>query len=153
MVRVLSGVGGLSGWASGDSGRGGAGGEVGIDGGEGGEVVGAADVVGGVLEDGEVEGPGAVPYVGCEHGGAYAVVGVGDGGRVDDAREDAVLVGLAEGAVAGVEVVGCWVDGEDADAGRKGAVECAMEVFGRDGDREHEGGYLGEGVDAGVGAA
>ena len=48
----------------------GSGGQVGVVGGEGGEVVGAADVVCGVLEGGEVEGKVAVPDVGGPHGGA-----------------------------------------------------------------------------------
>ena len=129
-----------------------AGGEVGVDRGEGGEVVGAADVVGGVLEDGEVERERAVPDVGSEGGRADAL----DGGKSDgvgDAGEDAVLVGFAEGVVAGVEGLGCVLDGEDADAGGKGVVEGAVEVGGRDGDGEREGGDLGEGVDSGVGAA
>ncbi len=43
--------------------------------------------------------------------------------------------------------------GEDADAGGKGAVEGAMEIGGGDGAAEGEAGDLGEGVDAGVGAA
>jgi hypothetical protein len=128
-----------------------AGGEVGVYGGEGGEVVGAADVVGGVLEDGEVEREGAVPDVGSE--GRRADAFDGEGGWVGDAGEDAVLVGLAEGVVAGVEGFGCVLDGEDADAGGKGVVEGAMEVGGGDGDGEREGGDLGKGVDAGVGAA
>ena len=95
--------------------------------------MGASDVVGGVLEDGEVEGKGAVPDVGREHGRADACrrrVGWWAGG---DAGEDAVLVGFAEGAVAGVEVFGGLLDGEDADAGWEGAVEGAMEVGGGDG--------------------
>ena len=66
---------------------------------------------------------------------------------------DAVLVGFAEGAVAGVEVGRGVLDGEDADAGREGAVEGAVEVGGGNGDVEGEGGDLGEGVDSGVGAA
>lgn len=69
------------------------------------------------------------------------------------AGEDAVLVGFAAGAVAGVEVFGDGGDGEDADAGWEGAVEGAMEICGGDRDGEGEGGDLGEGVDAGVGAA
>ena len=75
------------------------------------------------------------------------------GEQMRSPREDAVLVGFAEGAVAGVEVFGDGFDGEDADARGKGAVEGAMEIGGGDGDGEGEGGDLGEGVDAGVGAA
>ena len=55
--------------------------------------------------------------------------------------------------MAGVEGFGGLLDGEDADAGGKGAVEGAVEVGGGDGDGEREGGDLGEGVDSGVGAA
>ena len=66
---------------------------------------------------------------------------------------DAVFVGLAKGAVAGVEVFGGLLDGEDADAGREGAVEGSVEIGGGDGRCEGEGGDLGEGVDACVGAA
>ncbi len=129
-----------------------AGGQVGVDGGEGGEVVGADDVAGGLLEDGEVEGEMAVPDVGGEHGGA-------DGGRefgrgVEGAvGEDAVFVGFAAGGVAGVEVFGSVLEGEDADGGWEGAVEGKMEVGGGDGGVEREGGDLGQGVDAGVGAS
>ena len=50
--------------------------EVGIDGGEGGEVVGADDVVGCFLEDGEVEREMAVPDVGGQHGGTDSGEGV-----------------------------------------------------------------------------
>ncbi len=120
----------------------GAGCEVGVSGGEGGEVVSAEDVGGGLLEEGEVERKRAGPDVGSEHGGADAFAG-----------EDAVLVGFAEGAVAGVEVWRCGGDGEDADAGRESVVEGAVEIGGGDGDGEGEGGYLGEGVDTGVGAS
>ena len=119
-----------------------AGGEVGVGGGEGGEVVGAEDESGGLLESGEVDRERAGPDEGGEHGGADSV-----------AREDAVLVGFAEGVVAGVEFGGDGFDGEDADAGWEGSVESAVEVGGGDGDVEREGGDLGEGVDAGVGAA
>jgi hypothetical protein len=67
--------------------------------------------------------------------------------------EDAVLVGLAEGGVAGMEGVGDGFDGEDTDAGGKAAVEGAVQVGGGDGRGEREAGDLGEGVNAGVGAA
>src|SRR5271170_5170784 len=97
---------------------------------------------GGLLEDGEVERIAADPYVRGKHGGADAIT-----------REDAVLVGFAEGVVSGVEVFGDGFDREDANAWGKGAVEGAMEVGGGDGYSEGEGGDLGEGVDPGVGAA
>lgn len=116
--------------------------EVGVDGGEGGEVVGAEDMGGGLLEEAEVERDWAGPDEVRKHGGADAAL-----------RKDAVLVGLAKSAVAGVEVLGCGFDGEDADAGGKGAIEGAMKIFCGNGDVEGEGGYLGEGVDAGVSAA
>lgn len=104
--------------------------------------MGAKDLGGGLLERGQVEIEAAGPDEGREHGGAD-----------DIARENAVLVGFAEGAVACVEIGGREFDGEDADARRKSTVEGAVEVGGGDGNREREGGYLGEGVDAGVGAA
>ncbi len=103
--------------------------------------MGAEDVGCGLLECGEVEGPGAVPYVGGEHGGA------------DRGGGDAVLVGLAKGAVAGVEVFGGLLDGEYADAGWEGSVEGFVEIGCWDGGCEREGGDLGEGVDTCVGAA
>jgi hypothetical protein len=43
--------------------------------------------------------------------------------------------------------------GEDADAGGEDAVECALEVRGRNGCGEAKADDLGEGVYAGVGAA
>ena len=107
----------------------------------------AEDVCGGLLERGEFEREAVGPDVGSEHGRADAVFGMGFAG------EDAVLVGFATGAVAGVEVLGDGLDGEDADAGGKGAVEGAMKVGGGDGRGEGEGGDLREGVDAGVSAA
>lgn len=55
--------------------------------------------------------------------------------------------------MAGVEVRGDLLDGEDANAGREDAVEGAVEVEGGDGDVQREGGDLGEGVNSGVGAA
>ena len=113
----------------------GAGGEVGIGGGEAGEVVGAEDVGGGFCGGFKVEGEGIVPDVRSEEWGADAV---GFAGFADwvDTGEEAVLVGLAESGVAGVEGgigdrgVG---DGEDADGGREGAIEGAVEVLRRDG--------------------
>ena len=108
--------------------------------------MGAEDVGGGLLEGVEVEIEAAGPDEGGEHGRADDAAGFAAG-------EDAVLVGLAAGAVAGVEFGRDGFDGEDADAGGEGAVEGAMEVGGGDGDGEGEGGDLAEGVDAGVGAA
>jgi hypothetical protein len=64
--------------------------------------------------------------------------------------EDAVLVGFAECAVAGVKVFGDGFYGENADACRECAVESAMKICGRDGGRQGEGGDLGKGVDASV---
>ena len=55
--------------------------------------------------------------------------------------------------MAGVEGDRHDFGGEDANAGRQGAVQRAVEVGGGDGGFEGEGGDLGEGVDAGVGAA
>ena len=55
--------------------------------------------------------------------------------------------------MAGVEVFGCLLDGEDADAGREGSVEGFVEIGCGDGCRERKGGHLGEGVDSRVGAA
>ncbi len=107
-------VGGVD-WSGG---RGFAGGKVGIGGGEGGEVVGAEDGVGGVLEQSEVELEGTVPDEGREHGGADKRHGVGDRGEGQGARgEDAVLVGLADGAVTGVEAGGGGFKGENTDGG------------------------------------
>ena len=55
--------------------------------------------------------------------------------------------------MACVEVGGDGFDGEDADAGRKAAVEGAVQVGGGDGSGEREAGDLSESVDTGVGAA
>src|ERR1700754_1721676 len=117
---------------------------IGIVGGEGGEVVGAEDVGGGLLKDVQIEFVAAGPDVRGKHGRADAGVVIG--------REDAVLVGFAFGAVAGVKVRSDFFDGENADAGRECAVESAMKVWGGDGGGEREGGDLREGVDSGVGA-
>ena len=54
--------------------------------------------------------------------------------------------------MAGVEAGRDDFGGEDADAGREAAVEGTVEVGGRDGGLDGEGGDLGEGVDSGVGA-
>ena len=56
-----------------------AGGEVGVDGGEAGEVVGAEDVVGGPLSEGQIDGPGAIPDVWGLERGADVVGGAGCG--------------------------------------------------------------------------
>ena len=101
----------------------------------------AENVGGGALEGGQVEGEAVVPDVVGEHGGA------------DVSSGDAVLVGLAEGAVASMEVFRDFLDGEYTDARWKGAVEGSVEVGWRDGNGEREGCDLGEGVDSGVGAA
>lgn len=115
--------------------------------------MGAADVIGCVLEGGEVERKWAVPDVGSEHGGTDAVDCGRNGWGIEDAGKDAVLVGFTEGAVAGVEALGRDFDGEDANTGREGSIERAMEVCGRDRNGESEGGYLGQSMDAGVGTA
>ena len=104
--------------------------------------MGAEDVGGGLLKDGEIEGEWTGPDEGGEHGGTDGAGGV-----------DAIFVGFAGGAVAGMEVGGGVLDGENADAGRKGPVEGSMEVGRWDGCVEGEGCYLGEGVDSGIGAA
>ncbi len=106
-------------------------GDVGVGGGEGGEVVGADDVGCGLLQGGEVEGALEGPDVRGEHRGADMVAG-----------EDAVLVGLAAGAVAGVEVWGDFVDGEDSDAWGEDAIEGSVEVGAGDWIGEGDGGYL-----------
>ena len=86
----------------------GAGGEVGVYSGEGGEVMDAADGVGSVLEDSEVEAVVTVPYVGREHGGADEghVVRI-EGRGIWAGWVDAVLVCFCDGAVAGVEAGRC----------------------------------------------
>ena len=85
-----------------------AGGLLGVVGGEGGEVVSAEDVRCRLLQEGEIERETAGPDVGREKGRADAAAVV--------AGEEAVLVGFAQRAVAGVEVFGDGLDGEDADA-------------------------------------
>ena len=123
----------------------GAGGEIGVPGGKGGEVVRAQDVGRGLLQDGEIEGIATRPDVGSQHRRTDAVFVV--------AEKDAILVGFSVCAVTGVEVFGYGFDGENADAGRKGAVEGVLEVRGGDRRGKREGGDLGESVDPGVGAA
>ena len=155
---------------------------VGVYGGEGGEVVGAEDGVGGLVGKGEVDGPGAIPDVGSEGGGADAVgfggvrgvwgrlrrgpTGAGGphlkgemwgtricGGFDGAAGVDAVLVGFADGTVAGVEAWGNLLGGEDADAGRERAIEGAEKVRGGDVGGEVEACNLGKRVDSRVGAS
>jgi len=111
--------------------------------------VGAEDVGGGLLKDGEIERVAARPDIGGEHGRADAS-GID---VVPVAGEDAILVGFAQGAVAGVEVFGDCFNGEDTDACRESAVKRAVKIGGRDRNSEGEGGDLSEGVDAGIGAA
>ncbi len=142
--------------------------------------MGAEELGCGALHGFEGERPGAVPGVGSEEGWAdtrkhtpgakarfylwpmrpkakalgYPILGGAKAlGYRSCSIKDAVLVGFAEGGVAGVEGFGGVVGGEDADAGGEGPVECAEEVFGGDVGVEREGGDLGEGVDPGVGAA
>ena len=86
----------------------------------------------------EREGPAAVPGVGREEGRADALERGLAGREADAALEDAVLVGFAAGAVAGVEAGRGLFAGEDADAGGQDAVERAMQV--RRGDRGCRGG-------------
>jgi hypothetical protein len=113
--------------------------------------VSADDVVGCLVEEGEVEGKMAVPDVGGKHGGTDSGRGVwgsrGAGGK------DTVFVYFSAGGVACVEVFGGVVEGEDTDGGWEGTVEGDVEVGGGDGGVEGERGYLGEGVDAAVGAS
>src|SRR5580693_8978348 len=94
-----------------------AGGEVRVGGGEGGEVVGAQDVSGGAVQGAKIERPGTGPDVrgeGWRADVALAVLrwpfAVGRGAQ----REDPVLVGFAEGAVARVEARGNELGAEDA---------------------------------------
>ena len=111
--------------------------------------MGAEDVGGGLLKDGEIERVAARPDIGGEHGRADAS-GID---VVPVAGEDSVLVGFAQGAVAGVEVVWDEFGGEYADGWRERAVEGAEEVGWRDGGVEGKADDLAEGVDAGVGAS
>src|SRR5437879_1268286 len=96
---------------------------------------------GSLLHGSEIEGPGAVPDEGSE------------GGRADGLGGDAVLVGLAAGAVAGMEIGGDFVNRHDANAGRQDMIEGALEIGCGDRRREGDAGYLSEGVDTGVGPA
>ncbi len=111
--------------------------------------MGAEDVAGCLLQDGQVEGEMAVPDVGGEHGGADS--GEGVWGLVGvTGRKDAVFVCFAKGGVAGVKVLGGLFEGEDTDGGWESAIEGEMEVGRGDGSFEGEGCDLGEGVDASV---
>ncbi len=84
--------------------------------------MGAGDVGCGLLEGSQVEGALEGPDVGGEHRRADLVAG-----------EDAVLVGFAAGAVAGVEVFGDLFYGEDADALGEDVVEGPVKIGGGDG--------------------
>jgi len=121
---------------------GGACGEIGVRCSERSEVVGAYDVSGCLLKLLEIKSEGAGPDVRGEHRRADAAC-----------RVDAILVGFTDGAVTGVEAGWCVVDGEDANAGRKSAIEGSVKVGGRNGSFEGERGYLCEGVNSGVSAA
>src|SRR5882757_2383346 len=136
-------IGGVLGWV-----RRGAGGLIGVRRGEGGEVVGAEDVECSLLQRLQIEGQRAVPDIRGEHGGAD----IADAPFLRDTGEDAVLVGLAEGAVAGMEPLRSGLDREHADTGWQGAVEGSMEIGGGDVAFEGKGGDLGERMDAGIGA-
>lgn len=127
-------------------GHGVAGCQIGIDGGEGGEVVGAEDVGGCLLEEFWIEIERAGPDVGGKHGRA-------DVRGVFTEGEDSVFIGLSAGAMTRVEVGGDDFEREDANAGREGPVEGAVEIEGGDRDGEGEGRYLSESMNAGVGAS
>jgi len=103
--------------------------------------MGSDDVCGALLHGHQIERPGTVPDEGRECR------------RADGLGGDAVLVGLAAGAVSGVEVCGNFFDGDDSDAGGKDVIEGALEVGGGDGGRERDAGDLPECVDTGVGAS
>lgn len=103
--------------------------------------MGAEDVGGRLVELIYVEREGAGPDVRRQHRRADAVGGV-----------NAVLVGFADGTVAGVKAGYGVLDGEDADARRKCVVEGSVEVGRGDRGFEREGGHLAESVDSGVGA-
>jgi hypothetical protein len=112
-----------------------------VGGGEGGEIVLAFEDWGERAHDFFVERVGVVEDVAALEG------------RADFAAEDAVFVCLFEGVEAGMEGGRGLGDAVDADIGREEAVEGFLEVGGRDGVLEVEGGDLGEGVDSGIGAA
>lgn len=71
----------------------------------------------------------------------------------DGVLEDSVFVGFGDGGVAGMEGASYRSRLNDADGSREGAVEGAEEIFGRDVGLEFKAGDLGQGVNAGVGAA
>src|ERR1700722_11474357 len=79
---------------------------------------------------------------------------VPDGGgehRGTDGRGgDAILVGFVAGVVAGMEVFGHGLDGEDANTRWEGPVEGSVKICGGDGCCEGEGCDLTEGVDSRV---
>ena len=111
---------------------------VGVRRGHGGEVVRAEQEYGGLRHGVERERPAAVPGVGREEGRADALERGLAGREADASLEDAVLVGFAAGAVAGVEARRDRFAGEDANAGREDAVECAMKIGCRDGGRRRK---------------
>lgn len=112
-------------------------------GGEGFEVVAAEGELQGGFELHGVELPREVPGEAGAEGGEH---GLG---------ADFIPVGLAGGGKAGVEGVGDLLGGEHADAGGEFGVECGDPVEGVHGEPGGgvEVGDLGEGVDAGIGAA
>jgi hypothetical protein len=118
-----------------------AGGVLFVGGGEGGEIVLAFEDWGERAHDFFVERVGVVEDVAALEG------------RADFAAEDAVFVRLFEGVEAGMEGGRGFGDAVDADVRREEAIEGFLEVGGRDGVLEIEGGDLGEGVDSGIGAA
>jgi len=118
--------------------------------------MGAEDVPCGVIEGRKIDGPWARPDVRGEDRWADEIgfkVRYSRLERGSAEREDAVLVRLADGAVTGVEDRRNGFDGEDADAGRKAAVEGALEIGCGNRRGERERGDLSERVYAGVGAA
>ena len=104
--------------------------------------MGAEDGDGGLLEPGWIERERTRPDIRSKHRGTDAAIWV-----------NAILVRLAKGAVTGVKVRRSVLDGENADALGKGAVECAMKVGRRDRSIDSEGSDLCEGMDASIGSS
>ena len=104
--------------------------------------MGAEDGDGRFLEPGQIEREGAGPDVRSEHWGTDAA-----------SRINAVLIGFPKDAVACVKVRRSMLDGENAHALGKGAIEGTMKVGRRDGSIEGKGSDLREGVDASIGAS
>ena len=127
-----------------------AGGQVRIDRCEAGEVVFPDNLAGCPLGEFEVEVPRAVPTVGSYLWWADSIR-LGAEGR--NTGKDAVLIGLADSAVAGVEPHRCVLRREDTNCWRQRAVECAEQTGGWDGGGELTACYLTVGVDPRVGAA